>query len=138
MTTLEIKEFLDKEFAFNIAEQTRKSEYVNARYMYYFFAFKYSSEIVTNKRVGNAVNRDHASVMHGMRCYKDFYETDKYFREVANRIEDSLKELLPVKLKRNFEVVDNMNDVVLRRKVKNLMKKNVYLQNKINSLKQAS
>lgn len=64
MKLLDIKQFVDDEFAIDIARNTRKREYVEARSLYYKLAKENTR--LSLERIGGFIRRDHATVLHGL------------------------------------------------------------------------
>lgn len=60
----DIKRFVEKEFKITISRNTRKREYVYARAIYFKLCKEFSHQ--TLSKIGASVNRDHASVIHGL------------------------------------------------------------------------
>lgn len=60
----DIKRFVEKEFKITISRNTRKREYVYARAIYFKLCKEFSHQ--TLSKIGASVNRDHASVLHGL------------------------------------------------------------------------
>lgn len=57
---------------------------VNARYIYAYFARTLLGTSL--EEIGNMVNRDHTTIMHALKCFKDFYDTDLAFKNLASRV----------------------------------------------------
>ena len=131
MTCKQIKEFLDKEAGFNIADKCRNIEYIEYRWAYFYLAFKFSTEQLTYKHVGRQVNRDHATVLYGTKTLKDYYHTDKTFRAFINALKSKIEPLIPVNHIQSFEVIDNMSNVMLKRNLKNMKIENRRLKIKL-------
>ena len=70
----------------NIRANTRLIEYIQARAIYYNICrTRYDFTLVS---IGKEVGRDHASVMHGLRVYDNWIETDSASREKATMVEE--------------------------------------------------
>lgn len=59
-----IKSEITEALNIDISKKTRKREYAEARALYYVLCRKYT--IYSLKKIGEEVNRDHASVIHGI------------------------------------------------------------------------
>ena len=73
-----------------LSMRTRKREIVEARQLYFYFAKK--TELYTLESIGNEVNRDHATVMHGISTINDLLETDIRIKNYSEQMEKILKE----------------------------------------------
>ncbi len=69
-------------------EKTRRREVVEARQIYMTLMRKHTSS--TLKEVGDKINLDHATVMHGIRVVKNYLEVDSKFADSFNAIEQVL------------------------------------------------
>lgn len=134
MTNKQIKEFLDKKSGVDIGSKSREDIYIRHRCIYYYLAFKYSDEYVTNANVSKEVNRNHATVLSGFKVFRNLYSTDKLFRCLTDGLEKEVSSLTGVKIKRAFNHIDESKDYVLRRKVKNLTVKNMQLNKRLKKL----
>jgi len=66
----EIKHLVEKELELNLAYKTRKREYVFARAVYYRLCKEFTKCSLT--AIGKEVNKDHATVIHGLKVFKSF------------------------------------------------------------------
>jgi len=87
-----IKEIVDNYFELNLKRNTRKRNYVEARAIFYKLCREFTK--LSLEQIGQQVNRDHASVLHGIRSLNNWIEQD-------NRIKNNLR-ILRNKI-RNFE-----------------------------------
>lgn len=94
-----IKEIVDNYFELNLKRNTRKRQYVEARAIFYKLCREFTK--LSLEEIGEQVNRDHASVLHGIRSLNNWVEYD-------NRIKSNLR-ILRNKV-RNFE--DEKNNVI--------------------------
>ena len=81
-----INEFLD----IDIDNQTRKSEYVEARMIYYWLCFYFTNMNLSN--IAKTLKKNHATVIHAIRNFPNFMETDKKFKEKFLAIYETIKE----------------------------------------------
>ena len=73
-----------------LTSSTRKREISEARMAFFWFAMKYREAqggAVTLKEIGGAVNRDHATVLHGVKVAKNLIEMDKKYAEKIRQLE---------------------------------------------------
>ena len=78
-----IKEVLSIEVE-DLQSRERFRTLVNARYIYAFFARTLLGSSLSE--IGKFINRDHTTIMHALKCYKDFYDTDLAFKNLASRV----------------------------------------------------
>jgi hypothetical protein len=63
---------------------TRKVEVINLRYIY----CKMATDLgLTFKIIGEPIHRNYASVLHALKKFSDFYQTDSEFRSLYHEIE---------------------------------------------------
>ena len=70
-----IKEIVESYFELSITRNTRKRQYVEARAIYYKLCRIFTQ--LSLEQIGKSVNRDHASVLHGVRSINTWEEVDK-------------------------------------------------------------
>ena len=103
-----IKETVDNYFEVNLKRNTRKRNYVEARAIFYKLCREFTK--MSLEQIGEQVNRDHSSVLHGIRCLNNWVEQD-------SRIKNNLR-ILRNKI-RNFEdekdnIIDLDESIVLK------------------------
>lgn len=77
-----IKEIVDNYFELNLKRNTRKRQYVEARAIFYKLCREFTK--LSLEEIGEQVDRDHASVLHGIRSLNNWIEYD-------NRIKNNLR-----------------------------------------------
>ncbi len=85
---VEILELVAKEFNVtmeSILSKSRVSDVVNARYVY-FAAVKMKLKKSLNVIGKETSNRDHSSVIHGLMCFKDRFDTEEEFRQSTKNV----------------------------------------------------
>jgi hypothetical protein len=70
-----IKEIVENYFEISISRNTRKRQYVEARAIYFKLCRIFTQ--LSLEQIGKSVNRDHASVLHGIRSINTWEEVDK-------------------------------------------------------------
>ena len=70
-----IKEIVESYFELSITRNTRKRQYVEARAIYYKLCRIFTQ--LSLEQIGKSVNRDHASVLHGVRSINTWVQVDK-------------------------------------------------------------
>ncbi|MDR2293355.1 MAG: hypothetical protein LBE11_07785 [Prevotellaceae bacterium] len=68
--------------------KNRAHEFVLARQTVFYFTKKTTK--IPLALVGKIFNRNHATVIHGIRTYENLLATDKHIRETHNRIASTL------------------------------------------------
>tara|TARA_R110002051_G_C8752039_1_gene500346 strand:- start:3597 stop:3968 length:372 start_codon:yes stop_codon:yes gene_type:complete len=87
MNYLDIKKHLDELFGIDIAEKSRKHDYIKARAIYYKLCKVSKGEVFTFQRCADVVQRNHATVMHGLKTFESFMFCDKSFKSLYEDIE---------------------------------------------------
>lgn len=70
-----IKEIVENYFDISISRTTRKRQYVEARSIYFKLCRDFTQ--LSLEQIGKTVNRDHSSVLHGIRSINTWVEVDK-------------------------------------------------------------
>ena len=70
-----IKQIVENYFEISISRNTRKRQYVEARAIYFKLCRIFTQ--LSLEQIGKSVNRDHASVLHGVRSINTWEEVDK-------------------------------------------------------------
>ena len=70
-----IKEIVESYFELSISRNTRKRQYVEASAIYFKLCREFTQ--LSLEQIGESVNRDHASVLHGVRSINTWVEVDK-------------------------------------------------------------
>jgi len=131
MTIETIRKLVEKEFSLDISVVNRQTEYVRARFLYYYLSKKYTN--VTLEKIGAYLVSDkkpegfnHASVLHGVRSIvtdiemKQFEYPKKYQNIVAQMMVDT-----------GHIVSDMMEENIQIREIRNqFMKKIAYMTEK--------
>jgi hypothetical protein len=84
---------------------SRKEELVYKRFV--FWNYLYNKLGMTLEDVGKEFNRNHSSVIYGIRKYNDLIIYDD-FKKMATEFEDEIDSILSVV---NAEAVDNLTDI---------------------------
>lgn len=89
-----IKEIVENYFEISISRNTRKRQYVEARAIYFKLCREFTQ--LSLEQIGKSVNRDHASVLHGVRSINTWVQVDKRMnnnmRILKNKIVNYQKE----------------------------------------------
>ena len=95
-----IKKLVEQYYELDITRQTRKRKYVEARAMYYRLVR--DNTRLSLECIGKTVNRDHASVLHGVNTLSDWVETDPTIRGRYILLKNQLKEMSSIASKHNL------------------------------------
>jgi len=85
-----IRKRINDFFGIDIDEPTRIEKYVEARMIYYWLCYYFTN--MNLSRIAKTVNKNHATVLHGIKNFPIFMETDKEFKEKFLAIYETLKE----------------------------------------------
>ena len=89
-----IKEIVENYFEISISRNTRKRQYVEARAIYFKLCRIFTQ--LSLEQIGKSVNRDHASVLHGVKSINTWVQVDKRMnnnmRILKNKIVNYQKE----------------------------------------------
>ena len=85
-----IKKRINDFFGIDINEPTRIEKYVEARMIYYWLCYYFTN--MNLSRIAKTVNKNHATVLHGIKNFPNFMDTDKQFKEKFLAIYETLKE----------------------------------------------
>jgi hypothetical protein len=85
-----IRKRINDFFGIDIDEPTRIEKYVEARMIYYWLCYYFTN--MNLSRIAKTVNKNHATVLHGIKNFPNFMDTDKQFKEKFLAIYDTLKE----------------------------------------------
>lgn len=94
MTTQRIKELVEDYFNVDLSEKVRNRELVHIRFLYYNLAYHHAEDGMSLAAVGKTIGFDHATVLYGLRQYKNLYEFDKPFRRTVNPFLNEIEEEL--------------------------------------------
>lgn len=84
-----IKKTINKYFDIDIDNPTRVEKYVEARMIYYWLCYYFTN--MNLSKIAKTVNKNHATVLHGIKNFPIFMETDKEFKEKFLAIYETLK-----------------------------------------------
>ena len=85
-----IKKRINDFFDIDINKPTRIEKYVEARMIYYWLCYYFTN--MNLSRIAKTVKKNHATVLHGIKNFPIFMETDKEFKEKFLAIYETLKE----------------------------------------------
>jgi len=125
MTFEEIKTIVEEHFNVNLKIKSRKKHFVEARYIYFKLCMDYADK-KTLAAIGKSLNKDHATVLHGIRTVSDWM---LYDMSLLNHYEELHKLLMSVAKTKNkneslyislAKKIDKMNFTIkeLEQKVK--------------------
>ena len=136
MTCKEIKDKIDNHLSLDISIKIRSTFYVELRYIYYQLCLKYASDALSYRRIGKEVNKDHASVMHGLGKFEDFLLTDNDFATKYYDIEQIIISVVPKEIIDRRIKIEEYKKQMLTNKYLDLQSKYFELKCKYNYLNQ--
>lgn len=74
-----VKKYVTFEFNLDLNSKSRKTEYVDARSIYYKILYDFYK--LTYEEIGSTVNKNHVSILNGTSNFKYYIELDKFKRE---------------------------------------------------------
>ena len=122
VSAIDIKNLVEKELQIpDIGVKTRTRELSQARFIYFKLA-KNLCRYKSLSAIGRAVNRDHATVINGLKKYNVEAKIDRYMDDVY----DDLKEIIEEKF--------SLNKVKYKINIDELIKKIEQIEIKLNKL----
>jgi chromosomal replication initiator protein len=74
----------------DIKSKSRKRELITARNLICYH-YKTTRIDYTLEKIGHLIgNKDHATVLHGLKTYNNLYQTDKQFKELADKFNEQM------------------------------------------------
>jgi len=110
---------------YNLSSKSRAKRICYSRMIYFYFAREKTNESLST--IGKLVNRDHATVLHGIRKYHEYIKYDD-FKKISKQVEKrlpSIQDLILSAEDRELKMLYSRN--------KRLEKQVEYLQNKVKS-----
>tara|TARA_R110002126_G_scaffold276986_1_gene422753 strand:+ start:53 stop:508 length:456 start_codon:yes stop_codon:yes gene_type:complete len=83
-----IKEIVENYFEISISRNTRKRQYVEARAIYFKLCREFTQ--LSLEQIGKSVNRDHASVLHGVRSINTWVQVDKRMKNSMHILKNKI------------------------------------------------
>ena len=105
----EIKHLVEKELQLNLDNKTRKREYVFARAVYYRLCKEFTKCSLT--AIGKEVNKDHATVIHGLKIFKSFQSFPNMYQPELR----AYNNIYPILKKVSDELKKNIPETILER-----------------------
>tara|TARA_R110001592_G_scaffold230717_2_gene487710 strand:- start:654 stop:1109 length:456 start_codon:yes stop_codon:yes gene_type:complete len=103
-----IKQIVESYFDLSISRNTRKRPYVEARAIYFKLCREFTN--FSLEQIGKSVNRDHASVLHGIKSIDTWVEVDK---RMNNNMRILKNKIINYQLEKD-ETVDLNESIVLK------------------------
>ena len=72
-----IKEYVNSSLKIDITDGRRQRSYVYGRALYYQLCKDFTTHSLSD--IGSVVNKDHASVLHGLKIFKNFRAWDETY-----------------------------------------------------------
>lgn len=140
MKLQEIKDEIDNYYDINISDKSRKLEYIEGRCIFYDLALHFNPVSFRYARVGKALNKHHATVMHGLKTFESLYMCDSNFRKNYQILKDKIKLKIDsiIEIEEELEKENKMlveNEEVKNFKEKKLIKRISILEDRILKLR---
>lgn len=90
LTKTDLKNIIESRYNIDLSTRSRKREFVYYRYIYY----QLCKELIPNSTasgIGRMVNRDHASVLHGLNQFPYIVLYDSDFLKTYNKIKTTVE-----------------------------------------------
>jgi len=128
-----IKEIVENYFELSISKNTRKRQYVEARAIYFKLCREFTQ--LSLEQIGKSVNRDHASVLHGVRSINTWVQVDK---RMSNSMHILRNKIINYQIEKDETVELNESIVLkyiqLKEQVKELEEINKTLSTELNEI----
>jgi len=128
-----IKEIVENYFELSISRNTRKRQYVEARAIYFKLCREFTQ--LSLEQIGKSVNRDHASVLHGVRSINTWVQVDK---RMSNSMHILRNKIINYQIEKDETVELNESIVLkyiqLKEQVKELEEINKTLSTELNEI----
>lgn len=99
MTYSEIKIIVEEHFNVNLINKSRKRHLVEARYIYFKLCMDYADK-KTLASIGKSLNKDHATVLHGIRSVTNWMLYDMSLLENYEKLHKLLMSISKTKNKK--------------------------------------
>lgn len=113
----------------NLKEKNRRYDLIKYRFLYCYYAYYYSTEVVTYQRIGDEIGRTHATIIYAIKEFPNLLNSDPSFKREVD-IFDKLfwKKHEDIKNQEELEPIDANNVIHLQvkaidRKIKKLRQK---------------
>lgn len=90
----QIKNIIGKEFGVDpsVLIGKRQSDYISkARHVLSYTLYNMGMNTIA---IGKIIGKDHTTVLHSKKVYNNLYDTDKYFKIIADTIESKVEALI--------------------------------------------
>ena len=106
-----IKDIVEDFTGLDIAAKTRKRDFTDARQIYCKIARDENPTIVTTTKIGEIINRDHATVIHSVKKAAIIIEQDPSLMNLYMKIMTVINRIKDKKIDSTAEVVDDIEHV---------------------------
>jgi hypothetical protein len=86
------KEVICEFFGINIDTKTRKSDYVRARYMYFYWVRNNTHMSLAEIGKSLTLMQDHSTIVNALRKHNDDYDTNKVYRDQYDKLVNIIEE----------------------------------------------
>ena len=104
--TKQLKDIILKETNVNLIDKKRTNEMVEYRAMYYSL-MKELKPRYSLKKIGESVNKNHATVIHSLKMYPEFEKYNKELKVIRKRILSYFKEPEELTIQEQNDILKN-------------------------------
>lgn len=87
MTVTEIKDFVENYFQIDLTDKKRKHEIVRIRFLYYYYAYNYTSNYSAYNNISSLIGFTHASAYRGKDEFLNFTRYNKPFDRMVKEFD---------------------------------------------------
>ena len=80
MRVAQIRETVEQFAKVNLKDKSRRYDLIKYRFLYCYYSYYYSTEVVTYRKIGDEINRAHCSVIYAIKEYPNILKSDTSFR----------------------------------------------------------
>jgi len=132
MKCYQIKKYLEKKSGLeDIGIKSRKTKYIKHRSMYYYLCMRYAVDAKTYEEIAALVNKDHASLINGLKTFESFMLSDSDFNKKLGFYENDIKSKLPKTHNDVIKKIDEIPIEILKGRLYRAKYKIHLLQNKL-------
>ena len=131
MKIAQIKKYLDEISGLDLSSKSQETDYIKYRSKYYFLCVKYATDANSYAKIGKQVDKDHATVMNGLKTFESFMMSNTNFVSRFRVIE---KHISMNMTKRHSVILNNIDSMSLELIKAQLLKSKMTIINKNNTI----
>ena len=86
----QIKDIIESHFEIDLNIKNRQYDVIKVRFFYYHCCYTYANEFLTYDKVGKSIGFNHATVIYGLKEFKNIYNSDQNFKRQCMIVENIL------------------------------------------------